>query len=71
MINSSRCREKLRGEIGRWRAYRCRKCSKVFQRFLLRALPVGARICPECLSNPQNQQEYDNACAERAKKESR
>ncbi len=69
MINKSRCREKTEGRVGRNRAYICRKCGIKFSRFLLRSLPLKARICNECLKDMDNLAEFHNAFEERNRKE--
>lgn len=69
MKNYSRCREKMEGRVGRWRRYMCQSCDKLFDRFLLRPLPKGARFCDECLKRPEIRSQYDEAFALREIKE--
>ena len=48
MINKSRCKEKMWGELGRRRTYRCRQCGKKFKVETLEPLPARERICSFC-----------------------
>jgi len=47
----------------------CQSCDKLFDRFLLRPLPKGARFCDECLKRPEIRSQYDEAFALREIKE--
>lgn len=67
MHNYSRCKEKMRGELGRKRNYKCRGCGSQFQHDGGQ-LPERARLCSECLKLPELKKQYDMAFAERAKK---
>lgn len=69
MKNTSRCREKMEGQIGRWRTYRCQECHDEFSRFLVRPLPAKARICNQCLEQPELRRQYDEAFEERDRRE--
>lgn len=48
MINTSRCREKTEGWIGRRRTYKCRSCRIKFQVDTLYPLPIEDRYCNSC-----------------------
>ncbi len=48
MRDTSHCREKTQGWLGRRRTYRCRECKAKFQVDALRPVPVKDRICYAC-----------------------
>lgn len=48
MQNTSRCREKTEGWLGRRRTYTCTECSAKFQTDTLNPLPEIDRVCPDC-----------------------
>ncbi len=49
--NTSRCREKVEGWLGRRRTYRCRWCGRKFTVDTLAPLPEDRRVCGACLTN--------------------
>lgn len=51
MINTSRCREKDEGWLGRRRTYTCPKCKARFQEDETTLLPNIDRFCPDCKKN--------------------
>jgi hypothetical protein len=55
MQNTSRCREKMEGRIGRRRTYKCRGCGKKFQEDRLGPLPIEERICDDCRAKKQQE----------------
>ncbi len=48
MRDTSHCREKTQGWLGRRRTYRCRECKAKFQVDTLRPVPVKERRCYVC-----------------------
>jgi len=53
MINTSRCREKTEGWLGRRREYQCHECHARFQVDTLNPLPKIDRVCPDCRRRTQ------------------
>ncbi len=48
MYDTSRCREKTEGWLGRRRTYCCRECHLAFRVDTLDPLPEEKRICHQC-----------------------
>lgn len=70
MKNTSRCKEKMSGELGRWRTYRCRNCGDKFEVNLLRPYPKGAELCAPCVkANLDLKAQFERAFEERDRKE--
>lgn len=51
MINTSRCRQKAEGWLGRRKTYTCTECREQFQADTLNPLPEIDRVCPYCKKN--------------------